>query len=334
MSTSRWTPEQAHEWSRNTGAIRGFNYLPRTAVNMTEMWQAETFDPTTIDQELAWAEKAGYNSVRIFIQYLVWEAEPEGLKDRIDQFLGIADRHSIRSMLILFCDCAFAGRDPYLGPQAEPVPGIHNSQWVPSPGFERTGDPSVWPALERYVKDIVGRFGRDSRVLIWDLYNEPGNSDRGEKSSPLLDGVFSWARAEQPDQPLTAGAWMGNTFTDSVSQQCLNLSDVISFHFYQAPEHLPEYLASCETHQRPVLCTEWLRRQQGNTFANLLPLFVQHRIGWYHWGWVAGRTQTYLSWESKTGDPPPTVWQHDMLHPDGTPYDPTEIELVKQFEIL
>lgn len=332
MSASKWTPERAHAWYRDIGVIRGCNYLPRTAVNMTEMWQAETFDPETIDQELGWAEQAGYNSIRIFIQYLVWESDPAGMKRRIDSFLSIAARHHIRPMIILFCDCAFSGKEPYLGPQADPVPGIHNSGWVPSPGFSRIADQSAWPALQRYVQDLVGHFGQDPRVLIWDLYNEPGNSNRDEQSLPLLEAVFAWARETDPVQPLTTGPWMWNAYTDVVSHQAMELSDVISFHFYQSSDLMDDYLARCQTYGRPVLCTEWLRRQHGNNFAAILPLFSKHRIGWYHWGWVAGKTQTYLPWESKAGDAAPKVWQHDMLHPDGTPYDPDELDRVRRFE--
>ncbi|MFY7951785.1 MAG: hypothetical protein ACOVT5_04705 [Armatimonadaceae bacterium] len=47
-----WTRERANDWAVQAGVIRGCNYLPSTAVNMTEMWQAETFDPVVIDREL------------------------------------------------------------------------------------------------------------------------------------------------------------------------------------------------------------------------------------------------------------------------------------------
>ena len=199
---SLWSKEKARQWYGKVSPLRGCNYLPRTAVNMTEMWQADTFDPETIDQELGWAEKAGYNSVRIFLQYLVWKDDPEGVKKRLDKFLTIADKHGISSMVILFCDCAFAGREPYLGKQDEPVAGVHNSGWVPSPGLKRVTDKGVWPDLEKYVKDIVGSFGKDKRILIWDLYNEPGNSRMGEKSLPLAEAAFAWARATNPSQPI------------------------------------------------------------------------------------------------------------------------------------
>jgi hypothetical protein len=59
-------------------------------------------------------------------------------------------------------------------------------------------------------------------------------------------------------------------------------------------------------------------------------VFVENKVGWYQWGLVAGRTQTYYHWGSKPGTPPPTIWQHDLLHADGTPYDPGEIELLRK----
>ena len=231
---SLWSKEKARQWYGKVSPLRGCNYLPRTAVNMTEMWQADTFDPETIDQELGWAEKAGYNSVRIFLQYLVWKDDPEGVKKRLDKFLTVADKHGISSMVILFCDCSFAGKEPYLGKQDEPVGGVHNSGWVPSPGLKRVTDKGVWPDLEKYVKDIVGSFGKDERILIWDLYNEPGNSRMGEKSLPLAEAAFAWARATNPSQPLTIGAW--TRFEGKMSKRLMELSDIVSFHGYDGVE--------------------------------------------------------------------------------------------------
>lgn len=37
----------------------GANFIPSTAINQLEMWQKETFDPTTIDRELGFARKIG-----------------------------------------------------------------------------------------------------------------------------------------------------------------------------------------------------------------------------------------------------------------------------------
>lgn len=324
------TKEGVWEWYQNIGPIRGCNYLPRTAVNMTEMWQADMFDPKTIDQELGWAENAGYNSVRIFLQYLVWKDDPTGFKKRIDEFLTIAYKRGIRTMLIFFCDCAFAGKEPYLGKQDDPIPGVHNSGWVPSPGLKRVTDRSVWHDLEKYVKDIVGAFGNDKRVLIWDLYNEPGNSEMGEKSLPLAEAAFTWTREMNPSQPLTIGAWAD--FQSPMSKRLMELSDIVSFHAYDDVNGMRGKIEMCQSFGRPLICTEWLRRQVGNTFATILPVFAEHHVGWYNWGLVTGRTQTYMPWGSKKGDAMPKLWQHDVFHADGKPYDQQEVELIRRFE--
>ena len=325
----QWSPEKAWRWYGRVGTIKGCNYLPRTAVNMTEMWRGETFDPATIDEELGWAEEAGYNSVRVFVQYLVWKDDADGLKKRIEEFLSIADSHGISTMMIFFCDCSFAGKEPYLGKQDDPVPGVHNSGWVPSPGLERVTDRSVWGDLEKYVKDIVGSFAGDKRILIWDLYNEPGNSRMGEKSLPLAEAAFAWAREVNPLQPVTIGAW--SNFNGRMSKRLMELSDVVSFHGYDGPEGIEAKIKICRQYGRPIICTEWLRRQVGNTFASILPVFARNRVGGYHWGLVAGRTQTYMHWGSKKGSPMPKVWQHDVFYPDGKPYDTKEMQLLKAF---
>ena len=328
---NRWTTEQAHTWYSEIDPIRGCNYLPRSAINSTEMWQASTFDPQTIRQELEWARRAGYNSVRVFVQFLVWQEDPDGLKLRLEQFLAIASGHEISTAPILFDDCAFAGKEPYLGQQDDPVLGVHNSGWTPSPGPSFVMDRSSWQALASYVRDIVGSFGSDERILFWDLYNEPGNSRMGEQSMPLMEMAFTWARQAGPEQPLTVAVWRdGPSYSGSMSKKMLALSDVISFHCY-GQKQMEEAIARCRSYGRPVICSEWLRRTTANTVSDTLPLFAREQVGWYNWGLVAGRTQTYLDWRSKAGDPVPTTWQHDIFHADGTAYDAAEIEMIQQF---
>lgn len=327
----KWSIERTNAWYGEIGPICGCNYLPRTAINSTEMWQGGTFDPQTIDQELAWARRAGYNSVRIFVQFLVWQDDPDGLLQRLDEFLSIASEQGISTVPVLFDDCAFAGKEPYLGPQDDPVAGVHNSGWTPSPGPSWVANSAAWPELARYVREVVGAFGSDSRVLLWDLYNEPGNSRSGERSLPLMEAAFSWARQASPQQPLTVSAWRdAPSYRSPMSERMLALSDIISFHCY-AQENLEGAIARCRSFGRPVLCTEWLRRTTGNSVADTLPIFAREQVGWYNWGLVAGRTQTFLDWRSKAGDPPPAVWQHDIFHADGKPYNPAEIEMIRHF---
>ncbi|HDZ39881.1 MAG TPA: 1,4-beta-xylanase [Marinobacter sp.] len=318
----QWSTEKAWQWYRNVGVIKGCNYLPRTATNTTEMWQDDTFAPATIDEELGWAENLGYNSVRIFMQYLVWEKDRKGFFSRLDTFLDIANKHGITAMIVLFDDCAFgypAKKDPYLGKQGDPEPGEYAPYWTPSPGHSRVRDKSRWPLLEKYVKDVVGRFKNDKRVLIWDLYNEPGNAGMGSESLPLVKKTFEWARSIKPSQPLTTCWWVHE------------LCDVITFHNYANAESMRNDILKLRKYGRPIMNTEWLLRRGGNTVAEILPVFEDLCVGWYHWGLVVGRTQTCMHWSSKKGDPIPENWQHDIFHSDGTPYRAEENEQLRAF---
>jgi len=316
-AAGRWSPEEAWEWYNKQPWLVGFNFLPSTAVNDTEMWQKETFDPETIDRELGWAEKIGYNSCRVFLQYIVWKADPEGFKKRFEQFLALADRHGITAMPIFFDDCAFAGKEPYPGKQDDPVPGVHNSGWVPSPGGKIIADKAAWADLEKYVKTTVGAFGRDRRVVIWDLYNEPSTG----QSLPLVEAAFRWAREAKPMQPLTTSIFGGGKLPGRI----VELSDIINIHNYNDLGNVKAEIAARRRLGRPIVVSEWMCRGQNSRFEPHLPYFRQERIACYNWGLVAGRTQTYYPWGSPRGAPEPKVWHHDVLRRDGTPFDPAEI---------
>lgn len=306
LRASRWPAGKAREWYEKVGPLCGSNYLPRTAVNSTEMWQR--LDEKTIDQELGWAASCGLNSVRVFVQYIVYEAEPKELVERMERFLGIADGHGISVMFVLFDDCFIPEPEP--GVQPDPVPGVHNSRWTSSPG-ERRKRPECWPKLEQYVTGIIGHFASDRRVLAWDLYNEATPESR-----PLVEAAFAWARAAGPAQPVTS-CWRAE-----------DLSDVVTFHDYGPPDDAKLAMPGAE---RPAICTECIARTRGSRFENVLPAFAKHGIGWYMWGLVAGRIQTHYPWGSKEGGPEPELWFHDLLRPDGTPYRPAEIELIEGF---
>ena len=66
------------------------------------MWQADTFDPVTLDRELGWAEQLGMNSMRVFLHNLLWEQDAKGFTVRLNRFLEIAARHRIKPLFVLF----------------------------------------------------------------------------------------------------------------------------------------------------------------------------------------------------------------------------------------
>jgi hypothetical protein len=326
---ARWSEERARDWYAKQPWRFGFNFVPSTAVNDTEMWQAETFDLPTMDRELAWAQGLGYNSCRVFLQYIVWKQDPAGFKKRFEQFLALAAKHGLDVMPVLFDDCAFdANREPYLGTQDDPVPGTHNARWVPSPGLKLVTNRAAWPELETYIRDLVGTFRDDPRIVLWDLYNEPGNSGMGNKSLPLVEAVFGWARRAGASQPLTIGVWGG---MHELGVRQIALSDVVSFHFYGNGDGMKGRIEAFKKHGRPVLCTEWMARTVGSRYETELPLFKQEKVGCYNWGLVNGRTQCQYPWGSPKGAPEPAVWHHDLLRRDGSPKSPDEVAFIRKF---
>ena len=340
----RWSAERALAWERETGWLVGANYAPQTAINQLDMWQAESWDPRTIDRELGWAAGLGMNTMRVFLHDLAYKQDPQGFLKRVDEFLAIADRHRIRPMLVLF-DAVW---DPFprLGPQRQPVPGLHNSGWLQSPGVEILRDSMRHREMEPYVKGVVGRFANDRRIVAWDLFNEPDNRNggsygafepvnKGEMALALLRRTFQWAREMNPTQPLTAGPWKGDYVDPSqtlpITTFMLENSDVITFHSYDDLPNLQRQVAALQKYGRPVLCTEYMARPRGSTFESILPYFKQQAVDAYNWGFVSGESQTIYPWDSWQRAYPsePPVWFHDIFRPDGTPYRQEEVQLIR-----
>lgn len=342
----RWTPERAHEWYDALPWLVGCNFTPSTAINQLEMWQADTFDPETIDRELQWAASIGMNTVRVFLHEVAWEQDREGFLNRVDQFLDLAAKHNIRPMIVLF-DGVW-DPDPQAGPQRRPRTGVHNSGWVQSPGRVVLADDAKQDALKEYVGQVFDRFANDERVLIWDLFNEPDNpntnsygplelKDKDARAERLVRLAFTWARALDPEQPLTVGCWRGDVWDDAskmnlVHRAAVELSDVISFHDYSKADVLQRRIDQLKTYGRPLICTEFLARGHGSTFEVALPIMKKEKVGAYCWGLVDGKTQTKYPWPTwqmpELGEPDP--WHHEIFHADGKPYKESEVELIKE----
>ena len=326
----QWTTAAANLWYDAQPYLRGANYVPSSAVNQLEMFQAETFSPPQNEREIALAAGLGLNVLRIFLHDLLW-LQP-GFVERFDQILSIAAARQMRVLAVLFDSCW--DPDPHPGPQLAPIPGVHNSRWVQSPGRTLLVNPAAEPQLERYITGIVQAFREDPRILAWDIWNEPDNGWGAYAESEaqaklahverLLPKAFAWARAAAPTQPLTSALWAGDFAQPSPIQQIqLQQSDILSFHNYEQPASFLDRIESLRPHGRPILCTEYMARQQGSTLAAILPLAHAQRVAAIHWGLVAGRTQTWLPWDSwqhPYTDRQPAIWCHDLLHPDGTPY--------------
>jgi hypothetical protein len=327
-----WTKEQANEWYKQWGWLRGCDFIPSTAVNQLEMWQADTFDPATIDRELGWAESIGMNCMRVYLHHLAWETDKSGFKKRINDYLDIASKYGISTIFVFFDDCWNPG---YMaGKQPEPEPGVHNSGWVRDPGdlYYKGDTIAVLPLLEAYVKDILTTFKNDKRIVLWDLYNEPGGSNphgmNGEKSLPLLKKIFGWGRAANPSQPLSAGIWTANF--PNLNKFQLENSDVITYHTYEPLESHKQVIDTLKTYGRPMICTEYMARTNNSTFQDIMPLLKTENVGAINWGLVSGKTNTIFAWDTPLPDvSEPPVWFHDIFRKDGTPYSQEEVDFIK-----
>ncbi len=338
-----WSVDRANSWYQSQGWLVGATYIPATAINQIEMFQQGTYDPRRIDAELAIARQLGFNTMRVFLHDLLWAQDRQGFQRRLAQFVAIAANRGIKPLFVLFDSCW--DPHPRLGPQRAPSPGVHNSGWVQSPGADHLGDANYRNILYDYVTGVVSQFRGDQRVLGWDLWNEPDNpakvyrkvetSNKQELVAALLPQVFQWARAVGPVQPLTSGVWQGSWGPGSRSRIAgiqLDNSDVITFHSYAKPADFEARIAELAPLGRPILCTEYLARSEGNTVDGILPIAKRHNVGAYNWGFVAGKTQTYLPWDS--WDHPyasaPKPWFSDLLQPDGRAYRDSEIQTIRQ----
>lgn len=344
VAHGRWSVQKANDWAKHTGWLVGCNYTPSTAENQLQMWQAATFDPTTINRELAWAHELGFNCVRVFLQNLLWQQDSKGFLHRMDEFLTIAHKHHIKVAFVLFDSCW----NPYpkLGPQPPPIPFVHNSRWVQSPGAEYLGHPRRLNQLKPYVQGVLEHFRHDQRIAFWDLYNEPDNmnipayvkeepTNKLSSALILLKKVFIWAREVNPSQPLTSGVWHGN-WSDpgklsAFEKIQLNESDIITFHNYGPLGEVKRCVKALRQYGRPIICTEYMARPMGSTFNPILGYFKRHNVGAFNWGFVSGKTQTIYPWNSwvKHYTNAPKVWFHDIFHKNGAPYSSNEVEYIR-----
>jgi hypothetical protein len=287
-----WTDEQATAWYEAQLWMAGANYLPRTAINQLEMWQAQTFDAATIDEEFGWAERLGFTTMRVFLHNLPWQEDAAGFLERIERVLAIADRHHLRLMLVLFDACC----DPYPkpGPQHAPTPHVHNSGWVQAPGAAVLKDPARPHDLRGYVVGIISHFRADRRVVLWDIFNELDNrygpkrcqpdepADKAELALQLAAKAKEWALSAEPSQPISFCLWENHSAARerrSPAQRFqLDSSDEITFHIYADPAKTREAITALRRYHRPLLCSEYMARPLGSTFSDILPLFKQERI--------------------------------------------------------
>ena len=352
----QWTSQQANEWYDKVGWLRGCNFIGSDCANRIDQWQSYGRDERmkVAERELKLCQEIGMNTIRLIVEFDVWYQERAAFMETLETYIAMADKYGQSVMLVLAHEATICREETYtfkpLGPQTC-AQGYHQGR-LPLSAEERAKKPAH--ALERpetrdayleMVREIVGRYAKDPRVVCWNVYNEPGISI-GDRSVPLLHMLFETVRAQDPIQPLCADVWRaldedGQLKTEA--ERCaLALSDVISFHSYTPLERMVPQIEALRKLGRPILMTEWLNRINHSEVRELYPLFYLEKIGCYCWGFVVGKTQTHEPWESlwEQYERDPNVpydftrWQHDLFRPNLRPYDPHEIELIKHYNAL
>ena len=178
------------------------------------------------------------------------------------------------------------------------------------------------------MKGVVGALAHDNRVLAWDIWNEPDNTNGGSyhQAEPknkvdlvlaLLPKGIRLGACSGAEQPLTSGVWKvsGPRKTWSDGRVQLEQSDVISFHNYDAPTELEKRINWLLRYNRPLICTEYMARGSGSFFIGSLPVFKRYNVAAINWGW-SGKAQTHLpwdSWERPYVDREPAIWFHEVF---------------------
>ena len=363
----RWSIERARAWYDELPWLAGCNYYPATAINQIEMWQTDTWDPGTIERELGWCKDLGFNTHRVYLHDLVWAEDETGLYERMDQFLDCGASHGIRPFFVFFDDCHYPAAQ--LGAQPKVIPAYHNSGWVTCPErasalrfMHGTADQAEVSRLKGYVQQTMARFRDDERVLMWELYNEPGRGagesgtrhgdlgyeDFGDGSCKLVHASWLWARDVAPSQPICSNT-DGCVGSVNWSINALN-SDVHSIHNYSPAAGVREQIERFRQDERPLFMTEYLARETGSTFQAVMPVLKEQRVAAINWGFVSGKAGTIWPWSSRHRDgvfrdsmelrakgevlaagapyPEPELWFHDILRTDGTPFAEEEIACI------
>ena len=347
----KWSKEKAWKWYKSLPWIRGFNFVPSICVNRIEMWQEYNWDKVKecMKDELKLAKEWGFNSVRVITSLELYIDQKESLLNHIEEFLKIADENGIYVMFTFGNDCVVA-KGNYSWPKYGPQPfdfgyhsGVANSPHVVmnEPGYSLIDEEKYRIKYFEMVEGIIGKYRNDKRIIVWDMFNEPGNSRRGMMSWNVIKKSFDLARKLNPIQPLAAGAWSFNIEKDmpEIERKSLEESDIILYHCYgdySKNKAIAEYLE--KTYDRPLMNTEWLHRIWHCTVKELFPYFREKRIGCFNWGFVTGKSQTKEPWEwlfnaydnGEGRDWDFSKWQHDLVRANHRPYDFEEYRIIKE----
>jgi hypothetical protein len=360
----RWSVREITAWYEDRPWITGCNFIPSGSTGgglwlLQEHGHEAAFRDAA--REIALAHWLGLNSIRLFLPFEVWQHQRDAFFAHLDELLALLDGYGMTLMPVLFNDCTVPKsryEEPTFGPQPEPVPGFFGGlatspfdddvQGGDGIGYLPFDEPGSEPLMREYVQSMADRYGQDPRILLWNVWNEIGNSQRGDRSLAMMTNVFGWLREAEVAQPLTAEVWGGGAETalswilkpttlPEVELRALELSDIVTFHYYGDYLHAKQLIAHLRTVAggRPLINTEWMHRPFGSLIETHLPLWHREEIGSYFFGLVNGKPQFDVVWTfiKDLENVDTSLWMHDIVRADFTPYDPDEIAVLRRYNL-
>lgn len=350
----KWSEEKARQWYESRPWIRGFNGLPSNCVNSTAMWQSYNHDETAkqIEREFALAKQTGLNAVRTVLSFELWLYEHDSYMKNFADYLDAAEKYGLTVMPVIGNDCNVP-KEFYkfsTGPQNVDW-GYHSgikrgqhSATHTQPGYQLSDEPKMKKKFYDMADQFASVYAHDPRISVWDVWNEIGNSRRGDMSLEKMLTVADIIRSHDASAPVTADCWRYNADMQPYTKEelaALDMSDVITFHYYGSYRNMVKLIENLkERYRRPLINNEWLNRIEHNNVDEIFPLFYLEKVGSYHWGLIQGYSQTYEPWgcylgdiadPDYNGDKDFTKFQHDLYRFNGLPYIAREIEIIKDF---
>jgi hypothetical protein len=222
--------------------VRGFNYSGSWGTSGLDLWQHH--DQGTMAVEVARGKGyfPGWNVCRWWLSDEAFQRQPERFLANLEAGLALFADHGILVIPLLFnrwrdpiCDFGGVALEhivPGLSFMADSRPDLFaysGAEWPREPGrSERTH--------RAYLEAVVGSHRDDTRILAWDLCNEPLMGPYvNDPASPILAGELQWLRwcyqtckRLGARQPLTVGNYPGLRVLALTEP----FSDILSTHPY------------------------------------------------------------------------------------------------------
>jgi hypothetical protein len=283
------------ETPRDLSRIRGFNYTSSNAYNDIAFWR--DYDPARVERELDFAKRLQLNQARVFLNYVVYQRNPEAFLGHVRHFARAAHGRGIGVMFVVWDDCCIDDMPNY---------DVADKRWYPNPGPRNLGE-NFWPAGDRYVRDLVKTVKDEPGVAFWDVMNEPGVRN-GHYPDAFVRHFAQLLDELDPKTPTTVGAMRVQDM-----ERYADVVRVLSFHDYSPTRaDMADVINGAKTVaarlHKPLVLTETGCLGRANPYDMALEAYSKAGFGWYIWELMISQSH----------------WGriHGVVYPDGTVRDP------------